>query len=1100
MTVSLALLRSGPSRRALMGAAFTLTTMGSAIAQDQPTAAPLASPVMEEIVVTGSHIARTSLEVDVPVVSITGDAIQKTGISNLGDALNELPQFGAPGLNNTSTNFANDGAGTSTINLRNLGEARTLTLIDGKRSVSGVPIGQGGPSYAVDLSSIPAFLVDHIDIVTGGGSAVYGSEAVAGVVNIVLRDHYEGIMAQEQYGLTTDYGDSNTETFDLLTGTSFADGAGHIVFGLEYADQGAVYSKDRPNTAFDTSSGGVYTPSSFALNGNFRTKSGLTITLPNGSVVPYSAATYGFNREASRTIQIPTDHLDLYEKFSYDITPDITFYADARYARTNAQQFLEPIAISNSTTIGFDGATLALPLTNAFIPAALAAKGITSDGAGNFADWRRRFAELGPRGGDTSRNSFSVVTGLKGDLFDRFRWEAYYSYGETNSFFSGTGGNVLKLQQELDSIVVGGVPVCRDPAARAAGCVPINIFGAGSISQAAVNYFKAIKSYNDQVTQHLFNAEINGPVFALPYGDVRVATGFQYRKEDGYNRPDALASAGLGLDTQSPPTGGGYDIREYYIQSQVPVLKDLPGAKSVSIEGSFRYSDYSNVNVGGKQSYAYGITYAPIEDVLFRANNSVAIRAPNLSDLYQGRSQSANSVVDPCSDIGLATAANLAVRRANCRTFGVTPGFTENIADQQTEISYQEGNTALQAERAEVLTYGVTFNPRWVSGLNVTVDFFKYKIANAIQSIDLQTAANQCADTLSSNFCNLVRRFAPNDPLHAGLIQGVDQKVVNVGSIHEHGIDVGVNYGFQINDVTTAVFDSSWGSDARIDMRWNYEYVQQLEYTALSGQTTNQRGLFGVPKNRWNLTTTYSDGMFDINWQLRYLGSQHYADGGLLGPSFGPMVYNDLRVDYHLNDWITPYVGVNNLLNSGAPFVTQEFQQGGAGVVQAVTGTNTVPQVYDAIGRFVYFGVKFQMPWEEAPVETATYTPPAAIAPAAPAVAKSYLVFFDFNKSDLTPQAVTVVDQAAKNAGPAKVTKIEVTGHTDTVGSDAYNMRLSRRRAESVAAQLEKDGIPSSEIAIFAKGKHDLLVPTADGVKEPQNRRVQIVYSDGMTS
>jgi OOP family OmpA-OmpF porin len=168
-------------------------------------------------------------------------------------------------------------------------------------------------------------------------------------------------------------------------------------------------------------------------------------------------------------------------------------------------------------------------------------------------------------------------------------------------------------------------------------------------------------------------------------------------------------------------------------------------------------------------------------------------------------------------------------------------------------------------------------------------------------------------------------------------------------------------------------------------------------------------------------------------------------------------------------------------------------------VTSAVTGTNTVPDIYDALGRFVYFGVKFEMPFDEPPVETAAYTPPTP-APVAPSVPHSYLVFFDFNKSDLTPQAVSIVNQAASNAGPAHVTQLTVTGHTDTVGSDAYNMRLSRRRAESVAAQLEKDGIASSEIEIVAKGKRDLLVPTADGVKEPQNRRVQIVYSGGPTS
>ena len=458
----------------------------------------------------------------------------------------------------------------------------------------------------------------------------------------------------------------------------------------------------------------------------------------------------------------------------------------------------------------------------------------------------------------------------------------------------------------------------------------------------------------------------------------------------------------------------------------------------------------------------------------------------------------------------IAGAANKAVRIAHCLAIpgmaarlGPNPGspsnpngqFVENIAQQQSELSYVQGNPNLTNERAEVLTYGVTFQPRWVPGFSGSVDAFRYKIANAIQAIDLQTEADQCADTQESTFCDTVRRFGSG--VNAGLIQGVDQEPINVGSLDERGIDVALNYHFAIDDLAESLGAGAI-DDGQINVAWNYTYLQQLEYTAINGATTNQRGLFGAPKHKWNLNTTYSNDILDVNWQLRYEGSQSY-DGGQGGPTFQPFVYNDISIHYHLTDQITPYIGVNNLFDVTPPLVTQEFQQTGGGVTYAITGTNTVPDVYDIIGRYIYFGVKFKMGWEDAPAESAPYVPPPVAAPA-PSVPKSYLVFFDFNKSDLTPQAVSIVNQAAANAGPAKVTQLTVTGHTDTVGSDAYNMRLSRRRAESVAAQLEKDGIPSSEISIVAKGKRDLLVPTADGVKEPQNRRVQIVYDGGPTS
>ncbi len=1126
MNVSLARLRSGSSRFALIGTVFTIAAMGTASAQNAsmtqgvcvPSATkacpPTTAPVEEEIVVTGSHIARTNLESAVPVVSLSATQLQATGITNLSETLKQLPQVGVPTFSNVSTNFVDDGAGLSTINLRNLGENRTLVLIDGRRTVSGAAVGQG--PAAVDLSVIPAYLIDTVDLVTGGASAAYGSEAVAGVVNFKLKDHYEGLTVNEQFGLASGTGDDKTEVFDLLTGTSFADERGHTVFGLEFKDQSSVLSKDRDISAHDTKLGSdgqpAYGPSSYTLNGNFLTDHGLYNTLADGRLLGYAnnKAALGFDREQRRTIQLPTQVISLYSKTTYDITDDVQFHVDGRFARSTATSDLEPIAIgAASTPIGFGGRFLELPLNNPYVPANLAAQGLVGDQVPvehGFADWRRRLAELGDRGADDTRTQFAYIFGFKGTVLDKFTWHADYSYSEMDNFQSGVSGNVLKLQRELNAHKdpVTGKIVCNNAAAAAHGCVPIDLFGAGNASPESIAYIKDFKTYNDQNKENDLNLDISGPVFALPYGDLSIAAGFEYRTEDGYNRGDPVSGAGLDLDTSQPPSGGGYSVEDYWIETKVPVLKDLPFAKSLTVNGTFRYSDYSNSNVGGKQSYSYGITYAPIEDISFRAVNSVAIRAPDLSDLYQGRGNSAISVNDPCANLGIAGAPNPALRRAHCLTgFGsalagrvnAPGGFVESLNNQQSELSYQQGNPDLTNERAQVLTYGVTFQPRWVPGFSGSVDAFRYKIANAVQSIDLQTEADQCADTLSSNFCNTVRRFTTGP--NAGLIQGVDQEPINVGSQDVRGIDVALNYHFAINDFS-AMLGGGAIDDGQVSIAWNYTYLQQFEYTAINGATTNQRGLFGAPKHRWNLNLGYSDESFDVNWQLRYEGSQSY-DGGQGGPTFSPFVYNDLSIHYHLTDQITPYVGVNNLFDVSPPLVTQEFQQTGGGVTSAITGTNTVPDIYDIIGRFVYFGVKFKMDWDEAPVESAPYVPPPAVA-VAPSVPKSYLVFFDFNKSDLTPQAVTIVNQAAANAGPAKVTQLTVTGHTDTVGSDAYNMRLSRRRAESVASQLEKDGIPSSEISIVAKGKRDLLVPTADGVKEPQNRRVQIVYDGGPTS
>ena len=922
-----------------------------------PNATPAAPGSTEQVVVTGSRVRKTNLETESPVVTVTSTDIQARGLTNVADLLNELPQAGVSGLSNVNSNFSDDNAGITTINLRNLGTQRTLVLIDGRRQVTGNAPGAG--EQAFDLSSIPTYLIDHVDVATGGGSSAYGSEADAGVVNIVLKKNYEGVQINQQLGLSQ-YGDDKTITTDILAGTSFSHGDGHLTFGLEYNDEGAVYSKDRTFSANDLAggdgTGSVYSPSSYTTNGTFLTDNGRYTTLSDGSSVPNDPATYGFNREPLRTISIPNTHLVTYSKLSYDITPDIEFFTDAKFARTTATNLLEPIAVGNSTTIGFGNdpqySFLQLPINNAFVPPSLAAQGIVDDGMGNFASWRRRFVELGDRGGNTERYDYSVTSGLDGTIAGRYKWNAYYTYGQvTSSEVIPGSGNVINLQQELDG--------CTAPGSVALGCVPINIFGAGSISPQAVNYFKATKTYNDELSESDLEADINGPVLHLPYGDVQLAVGVEHRREEGSQTPDALSQEGLSLDTQGAATHGAYNVTDFFAEASVPVLKDLPFAKELSLSAGYRHSQYSLGEVGGQESYKYGGTYAPVKDVIFRVDNAVAIRAPNIDELYQGRSQSANSVNDPCSGQVLSGLPNSAQVAANCASFpGVVPGFTEEQANQQTEISYSGGNPNLRAERARVLTYGVALQPRWVPHLTATVDAFKYLIANAIQSIDLQTTAEQCAETLNPTFCDLVRRDTnPTSPTF-GLIQGVDAEVINVGAVREQGVDVALNYELPVNALTGMVWKNST-TDGALDFSWNYEHLQYLNYISIPGVVTQQRGLFGAPANRWTFDTLFRNDKLQVNYQLRYTGSQRYDYA--FGPAFGAFVYHDLSVRYQLTDNVAPYIGVNNLFNKQPPIVTQEYQQTGAGTAVGVTGTNTVPDVYDAIGRFIFFGVKITL-------------------------------------------------------------------------------------------------------------------------------------------
>lgn len=904
----------------------------------------------EELVVTGSRVRRRIEEATSPIVTVNSDSIQARGLTNTVDVLSQLPQMGATTISDTSSNFANDTAGIAAINLRNLGNSRTLVLIDGRRTVGSIPPGQPGGS-AVDVSQIPAFLIDSVDVVTGGGSSSYGSEAVAGVVNIMLRKRYDGILVNSQYGLSG-HGDGNTWTTDLLAGTHFADDRGHILFAGEYQKKDVIYSRDRAISRYDTFNG-VYTPSSYNLDGYYLTRlGGAVVPLADGTVVPYSSE-YGYNRDGARTLQIPTKKLNFYTKFDYDLTPDINIFGSARFSYTKANTLLEPASIGATYTIGYTNVLLGIPADNAFIPAALAALQPTTDASGNLSGWRGRFGSLGQRGGETTRYIYSLTGGFQGTIAGRFNWEAFYSHGVTDSSFRGTGYNLINLQNALRTAVVDGQIVCASAEARAQGCAPYNPFGAGNASAAAVNYVYADKTYDDNLKQDDLQATINGPLFDLPAGSVRLALGVEHRRESGSNVPDYLTQQGLSSGTQGPSTFGRYHVTDLFAETVIPLLRNRPFFENLSVEAGYRYSQYSLNGVGGQHSYKYGLTWAPINDIRLRASNSLAIRAPNITELYQGRSQYSTSVTDPCSARGLTGATNQAARIAACSQIpGLTPGFTELPQNQQGQLGYLSGNPNLSAEKAHVLTAGLVLTPRFLRRFTLQADFFRYNIKDAIQSIDIQTTANLCIDTGLPLYCSLVRR----EP-DTGLIDGIDSQVINVGSIKQKGVDVTANYQLPVGSLSAWLFKR--GSErGAVDLSLNYEHIFSQNYTA-AGIKTDQTGLFGVPRHKGNMSVNYHDDVVMLNYQFRLIGRQRYAY--TIGPHIPVYTYHDISLRYKIVKALTAYTGVNNLFDKKPPLVDQSYANSGAGVVSGVYGTETVPQVYDVIGRYFYFGVKLEI-------------------------------------------------------------------------------------------------------------------------------------------
>lgn len=912
----------------------------------------------EDIVVTGSRIRRPDYETASPIVSVSQDQIRQSGTTNLTDYLTTLPALvGSSTSRDNSGDRAGIGAtGLNLANLRNLGTERTLVLVDGRRHVASL---EG--TQAVDLNTIPEDLIERVDVLTGGASAIYGADGVTGVVNFVLKKNFEGVTARAQAGISR-YGDAGQRLIAVTAGKNFADGRGNIAVAYEFGDNDRLQNKDRPQLvgsnrvgfyrnpdyvkgqagsyylipqndvryAGTSRQGAVFTDFD-SLDANTPNFTGTGASYNLGSLLPGGA--YSRGSDDTLVSDYGNDLLPSVRRHvvnvmgHYDFSPAFQVFAEGKYANTKSYSLGQP---------GFDY-YLFVPEDNPYIPANIRSAIDPSIG-GVFVN--RDDFDLGQRGESITRETWRSVVGVKGDVSDSLHYEVSYVFGQTNvtnKFVNDIYND--RFYAALDAVrdPSSGNITCRanldpnwtpdQPYAYTRGvispttftngqCSPINIFGENVSSQAGLDFIHASTTERSVITQHVVSGSISGDTrsfFNLPGGPVGFAVGAEYRRESSRFDPDMLEQQGLTFSNQLLPSKGSFDVKEVFGEIDLPLLKDRPFFQVLDVSGAVRFSDYSTI--GHTTTWKADATWAPIRDIRFRGTISRAVRAPNIGELYGAASQTYAFFDDPCTvdnrTLGKST------RAANCQAIltqaGLTAAQIANYEDpRSTNIpGTSSGNASLAPETANTWTAGVVLQPRFVPGFQVAVDWYNIDLKQAINTVDPQQLAELCVDqaTIDNQFCKLIHRENGT-----GLIDDFSVFPQNVASFKTAGLDVNLNYRFKVKKV----------GDFFVKVVGNY--LNKLTFVGSPGaEATDELGTAYMPKYQAYATLTYSSGPFTINYNLSWWDKTlRYSKDTLAGnPNYVDPQYawykerwvHGIYASVDVNKQFQFFGGVSNLFN-----------------------------------------------------------------------------------------------------------------------------------------------------------------------------------------
>ena len=979
-------------------------TAAPALAQDADvTSDDSAIEEQSTIVVTGSRLnVNPNLEGAAPILSVTTDTIKSTGTARIEDLTNQLPQVFAGQAGEVS----NGASGTATLNLRGIGSERTLVLIDGRR----LPYGSSSISSA-NLDLIPTQLVERVDVLTGGASAVYGSDAVGGVANFVLRRDFEGIeldlqgnfqqtgngnkffnnvTAAAEQNVASPIIDGEEYVITGMLGTNTADGRGNVTVYASYEKRNAVTQNNRSFSACtvgesssSTSFGGAgcVGSSNFRRFADFFTPFGDdAFQLEDGTIVPFAGGpsqTYNFGQR--NFFQRPSERFTLYGRGHYDISDNLEAFLDVSYT-----DVFSDAQIAESASFGIWD----INCDNPFIqgtPGLDLAQDVFGCTTQDIADgviknnmfMSHRNVEGGPRNSRLENSAFRIVGGLRGDFADGvWAYEVFGQYSETSDSSLSTNDFIIsKTQQAFLAVDDGnGNVVCSDPSG---GCVPYNIFtrpgGSSGVTREALDFIQGVGLVIGQTSQMVYGANIQGDLgeygVSTPWADDGVAllVGVEGRKDKLESIPDEISQVPgggfTGVGGATLPVKGQVEVMELYAELQIPLVQDKPFFNELTLAGQYRYSDYDNAGNRTTNSFstdAFGVqlTWSPVEDLTLRGQFQRAVRAPNVIELYTGQNtglpnlnSSQNSlgeqIYDPC-----ATSAPTASQSA-CANTGVTAAQYGNVPDVisgQTQ-SLTGGNPQLTPESSDTWTFGAVLTPSFAPGLSVTVDYFDISVEDFISAgIEAQTTLDQCLATGNPTFCDLIVR-ASNGSLIAGIPGvGFQQTNLNIAELTTSGIDIQVRYSTDLG---------SFGG-----MRFDYAgtYLDKFDFASFPGDTPiecagflNNGCISPVnPKYRHRVTTTWETPVEGLEaaatWRY-FAGTKNEAgDSPLIDDDLQTINYVDLSFFYELNDTIRLRGGVQNVTNTQPPVSTSSGPPLGNG--------NTFPTIYDTARTF-FGGVTF---------------------------------------------------------------------------------------------------------------------------------------------
>ena len=939
------------------------------------------APVMAQdadddvVVVTGSRIQRTDTVAPSPITNVTAEQLAVVNTINTEDFINTLPQV-VPAFDSTSNNPGN---GTATVSLRGLGTARTLVLVDGQRFVG------SGPAQIVDLNNIPAALVESVDIVTGGASAVYGSDAVAGVVNFIMKDDFEGVEVNASHETSLGDLDGDITNVSITMGGNFDNGRGNAVLSMGYTNREAVFQGDRDFsslTFWDPGTGNA--DLGFILGGStnipgtrFRGGGSTNFGLTQGDIQAFdpncvnngcfglwideSANLRGlrfgpfgggtdlntdfYNYAPANYLQLPQERYNFSAFATYEVNEHLELYGRGVYANNVVDSQLAPTPTGSLT--------MDINLDNPLIPAdlqAIIANDPTSNNGDGTATIRlnRRMEELGTRNSLRDTNAFQLVFGARGDINENWSYDAFVNYSRS-SISQIQSGNISVAAFQDALLCDGG------PTAIASGCTApaLNIFaGPGQVSAEAAEYIGRTGAQIDEVQMFQTVATVSGelPAFQLPSAEYAPALvlGVEYREAEARSIPDSVLGPDVRGFNQSLPISGVVDVYEFFAEAEIPLVTGKEMIESLALNAAFRASEYNTV--GNTETFAVGLSWQVNDQVRFRGNFNRAVRAPNVGNLFAPFTNGFPGAQDPCAGGGFGS-YSAATIDANCIAAGVPAALVGTAGVQsngQIEALFG-GNPNLSEEVADTYTIGAVIEPAAIEGLTIQLDYYNISIEDAITTVPLQTLLNECYISNIQTACDVVAAPGVRNPTSGEIASPFFPNLspINIGELESEGVDLRVDYSFGADVLGLP-------GDIAVTYYGGYTMVADTQNTPTS-PLIECAGVYGLdcgeptPEYKHSMQTSWYSGPFTTSVRWRHIGAVDAAapTAGIvsdLSDDIEAKNYFDVTFSYDVNETFTTTIGVQNVTDVEVPILgTTASEQ-----------ANTWPATYDTLGRRLF--------------------------------------------------------------------------------------------------------------------------------------------------